>query len=96
MKKIIIAVISFLFIPGIVLAQQTGNKDKKDSVDSWRSYLRSPRLVPINKMDQRKIYKWRNGQKATASGRQAGDRSAKYARVFGDSAMVVSKPQGKK
>lgn len=99
MKKFIIAFVSLLFIPGIGLAQQTENKDKKekeDTVISWHAYIRRPQVVAIKKMDQRKVYRWRNGQKSTASGRQAGDPSAKFARVYGDSAMVVKKPISKK
>ena len=46
-------------------------------------------LVLISDMDQRQIYHWDNGQTSTAAGRQADDPSAKYARVFGDSAVVV-------
>ena len=96
MKKIIIAFISIFFISGTALAQKFESQKTIDSMNSWRKYVRSPQVVPIKKMDQRKIYKWRNGQKATASGRQAGDRTAKWARVYGDSAMVVNILSSKK
>jgi|GEM_PF-5185185 len=48
-------------------------------------------IVEIRHMDQRKIYHWGNGQRATPSGRQADDPKAKFARVFGDSAVVVKR-----
>lgn len=96
MKKIISAFIFLSFIPGTALAQQFESQEKIDSMNSWRTYVRSPQVVSFKKMDQRKTYKWRNGQKSTATGRQAGDRSAKWARIYGDSAMVVNKPSVKK
>jgi len=98
MKTIPVALISLVLIGGTVHAQQrpgvirdtlvtVTNKDTavtKDEVTS--SFF----MIPINQMDQTKIYHWDNGQTATPTGRQAGDPSAVYARVMGDSAIVVS------
>ena len=59
------------------------------------------RMIPVSRMDQRKIYNWRNGQKSTAIGRQAGEEHLNYAIVYGDSAVAVygadldKDPQGK-
>lgn len=96
MKKIKILAIFLMIIPGIVIAQQKDTESKTDS--SQAEITRKPfsKVVRIKDMDQRKIYNWEDGQRSTATGRQAGDRKAKYARVFGDSAIVVRKPSKNK
>ena len=71
---------------GVVQAQEENHDDPVET-------RRTGRLVRIVDMDQRKIYHWANGQKATPSGRQAGDPDAIYARVIGDSAVVVRKEE---
>lgn len=63
--------------------------DKFDTINASNAFVQSPGIISISQMDQRKIYRWGNGQSSTAAGRQAGDPTAKYARVFGDSAVVV-------
>ena len=90
MKKIPVAAISLVFIPGIVQAQQTNLKGKTDTTVNKNEFNLVAQVIPISEMDQRKIYRWDNGQGATPSGRQAGDPSARYARVLGDSAVVVN------
>ena len=96
MKTIPVALISLVLIGGTVHAQRTGvirdttvtqiNRDTavvKDGVANMTT------MIPISQMDQTKNYRWDNGQTATPSGRQAGDPLAVYARVIGDSAIVV-------
>lgn len=61
------------------------------TIDS-RGFETGSRVVAITDLDQRKIYRWENGQRSTASGRQAADEWARYVRVFGDSAVVVPGP----
>lgn len=51
--------------------------------------MRRSKIIPISQMDQRKIYHWGDGERSTPTGRQAKDSSAKFARVYGDSAIVV-------
>lgn len=89
MKKPGVIIILLAAMPVISKAQEkktnTGpDKDMKNS-ESARSYP----LIPISQLDQRRIYNWGNGQKATAMGRQAGDAKAKYVKLMGDSAVVV-------
>lgn len=88
MKKLIVIIILLAAVPVISGAQEkkTGTEPDKDMK---KSESRSYPLIPITQIDQRKIYNWGNGQKATAMGRQAGDAKAKYVKLMGDSAVVV-------
>lgn len=95
MKKIIPFAISLAFLPGVLLAQQTNPDHTKDSTVKNQAALRGA-IVSFRKLDQRKIYHWANGQRSTPTGRQAGDPTANFAEVFGDSAVVVSGPIVKK
>jgi hypothetical protein len=90
-KKITSVLLSLVFIPGIILAQQTRTKHKGDSTENKSVFMSGSKVIPISQMDQSKIYHWANGQRSTPSGCQAGDPSAIYARVLGDSAVVVRK-----
>jgi hypothetical protein len=91
MKKTFI-IIFLVFIPGMIWAQQTESARKTDSAIQTRP-AREGRVLTFRDLDQRKIYRWGNGQKATPSGREAGERLGKYVRVFGDSAIVVKEPR---
>ena len=62
---------------------QKSNERKKTNFE------KRSKLVLIKDMNQRRIYSWQDGQRSTASGRQALDPSAVYARVYKDSAVVV-------
>ncbi len=96
MKKIIPLVLSLVIIPGIIMAQQNKRSEKKDSSQNKSSFMSRSNVILISKMNQRKTYNWATGQRATPSGRQAGDRYAIWARVLGDSAIVVKNPYAKK
>jgi hypothetical protein len=87
MKKIIATEISLMFALGLLRAQQ--EITRMDSTGTRYSTTQFGGIIAIREMDQRKIYRWDNGQSSTAAGRQAGDASANYARVFGDSAVVI-------
>jgi len=92
MKTIPVTVISLVLLQGIIYAQETKSAVAKDTVTTVVSKdTAAPiySMIPISQMDQTKNYRWDNGQTATPSGRQAGDASAIYARVIGDSAIVV-------
>ena len=88
MKKTILLAFGLALVSGIVQAQEE-NQNQNDPIEERRA----GRLMRIVDMDQRKIYHWANGQKATPSGRQAGDPDAVYARVIGDSAVVVKREE---
>lgn len=92
MKKIKIVAIFLMLIPGIAIAQRKDTEPKTDSSQTENIRKAFSKVVRIKDMDQRKIYNWGDGQRSTPSGRQASDRQAKYARVWGDSAIVVRKP----
>jgi len=89
MKSATIFSFLFLLVPVIVNAQAQ-KKSPKDSV--VRNYSR---VVTFGELDQRKIYHWANGQRATATGREAGEHLSNYVRLIGeDSAIVVKDPKG--
>src|SRR5262245_49379661 len=96
MKTIPVALVCLVFFCGSAHAQRPGvirdtmvTQVKKDSLISRDVVISIPTMIPISQMDQIKNYRWDNGQTATPTGRQAGDPSAVYARVIGDSAIVV-------
>lgn len=78
-----------LFLPLAIAAQQPDKKNKRDTVNSKEGFSTKSKIVPFSALDQHKIYKWENGQKATPAGRKATDSTVRYARVFGDSAVVI-------
>lgn len=92
MKKISIA--SILMLSTLIVAAQEKNPvSKRDTLSSPRSsFFRHSQLLTFRQMDQRKIYRWGNGQRSTPTGRQAGEVTPKYVRVLGDSAVVVWHP----
>ena len=104
MKKILPAVMFLILIPGIMIAQRTSTHReetpaKKElptetpaTVKNKNTSTEGGNLVLIMQMDQRKIYNWGNGQRSTPTGRVAGEERLRYARVFGDSAVVVKHP----
>jgi hypothetical protein len=94
MKKIPVTVISLVLLQGIIYAQETKSAVAKDAITTVASRdttapIPISSMILISQMDQTKNYRWDNGQTATPTGRQAGDPSAVYARVLGDSAVVV-------
>ena len=96
MKIIPVALICLVFFCGTVHAQRPGiirdtivTQVKKDTAMTRDIVTSITTMIPISQMDQTKNYRWDNGQTATPTGRQAGDPSAVYARVIGDSAIVV-------
>ncbi len=95
MKKIVIVAAGFVFIPGVVMAQSREPVIKPDSLNN-NSFHNDARLVTFSQMDQRKIYHWGNGQRSTATGREAGELSSGYVLVLGDSAVVVGGPYWKR
>jgi len=78
-----------LLLPLAIAAQQPGKKNKRDTLNSNESFSSKSKIVPFSALDQRKIYKWENGQKTTPAGRKSTDSSIRYVRVFGDSAVVI-------
>lgn len=89
MKTIIISLLMLAFAPAVLHAQQHDAKSKDSTNNTGGQFLNRSKIIPISQMDQRKIYHWRNGERSTPTGRQAKDSSAKFARVYGDSAVVV-------
>ena len=96
MKIIPVALICLVFFHGTVRAQRPGvirdtlvTQPKRDTAVTRDVVTSIPTMILISQMDQTKSYRWDNGQIATPTGRQAGDASAVYARVIGDSAIVV-------
>src|SRR6185295_5600120 len=96
MKRIPVAFFSLVLVGGIAHAQRASvirdtlmTQVKKEAVSTSDVVTSIPTMIPISQMDQTKNYRWDNGQTATPTGRQAGDPSAVYARIIGDSAIVV-------
>ncbi len=96
MKTIPVALISLVLFGGAVHAQRTSvirdttvTQVSRDSAMTKDTAVNFPTMIPINQMEQTKNYHWDNGQTATPTGRQAGDPSVLYARVIGDSAIVI-------
>ena len=87
----------FVFIPTIIMAQPPHPIVKKDTLRKNKpAFIANSRLVTFSQLDQRKIYHWANGERSTPTGRQAGEPTSGYVRVFGDSAVVVPDPFRKK
>ncbi len=84
MKKIILSFLSIALFAGVCHAQE--EQETKPVVPEIRKV---GKLIRISEMDNRKIYNWGNGQRSTPTGRQADEPTAEFARVFGDSAVVV-------
>ena len=98
MKTIPVALISLVLFGGTVHAQRTSpvirdtvmtQVSRDTAVDKDVATTGISTMIPISQMIQTKNYRWDNGQTATPTGRQAGDPAAVYARVIGDSAIVV-------
>jgi len=96
MKTIPVALISLVLFGGTVHAQRTSvirdtmvTQVSRDTAAIKDAVVNIPTMIPISQMEQTRNYRWDNGQTATPTGRQAGDPSAVYARVIGDSAIVV-------
>ena len=69
---------------------QTQKKPRQDSLTTNHSHV-----VTFNDLDQRKMYSWGNGTRATAAGREAGEQLPNYVKLIGnDSAIVVKDPRG--
>ena len=97
MKKVALIATGFAFIPTVIIAQSTRIIVKKDTLKKNKSaFIANSRLETFNQLDQRKIYHWETGQSATPTGRQAGEYTSRYVRVFGDSAVVEPDPFKKK
>lgn len=92
MKKIIWVVAGFVFLSLSASAQDVPANEVTNPAQSNSRFNMYARVIPISKMDQRKIYNWGNGQRSTPTGRWSGTRNVYYAKVFGDSAIVVNKP----
>lgn len=95
MKKKVTFLTGFSFIPVILFAQShlpTVNPDKLTK----KSFMAASKLMTFRQMDQRKIYHWATGERSTPTGRQAGEPTSGYVRVFEDSAVVVANPYLKK
>jgi hypothetical protein len=89
MKNVTIFAILFLVI-SVSADAQTQTKPVKDTVDRKYSHV-----VTFSELDQRKIYRWGNGTRATATGREAGEHLPNYVKLTGDdSAIVVKGPKG--
>jgi hypothetical protein len=98
MKTIVIALLSLVFAPAILHAQQQQQDPKSSgSAEGVRNqFMKHSKVIPISQMDQRKMYRWSDGEHATPTGRQAKDSSAKFARVYEDSAVIVRPSEEKK
>ena len=89
MKNAVIFSVIFLFT-GLCAHAQTQNKSSNDSLSK-----KSSPIVTFSELDQTKIYHWANGQRATATGREAGEHLPNYVKLIGDdSAVVVKGPKG--
>lgn len=89
MKKKWIAFAIMIAAPSFVWAQEM----RTETMPAKRS---STLVIPISQMDQSKIYNWGNGQRSTPAGRQAGEKNVRFAKVMGDSAIVVSRREARK
>lgn len=92
MKKMIVVTAGLMLLPVIIMAQKTISDFKSDTLKKKNAFILKSRLLTFSQLDQRKIYHWDNGQASTPAGRQAGEVTPKYVRVYGDSAAVVWDP----
>lgn len=92
MKKMVVVAVGLMLLPAIIIAQKAIPAIKKDTLKKKNAFILKSRLLTFSQLDQRKIYHWDNGQASTPTGRQAGEVTPKYVRVYGDSAAVVWNP----
>lgn len=92
MKKYVGIVAGFVLLSMDASAQDVPANEVTSPSQSNSRFNKYARVMPISKMDQRKIYQWGNGQRSTPTGRLSGTRNVHYAKVMGDSAVVVYQP----
>ena len=93
MKTFCLLIALCIATPAIVAAQHTAPNTQRPDSTGTVTNRNVGRLLTFRDLDQRRVYKWKNGQRSTASGRQAEAKGARYVRVWGDSAMVVQNPK---
>jgi hypothetical protein len=93
MKKIETLVASVTFVPALAIAQQNHSSSKADTSKTKSIVANISRVLTFSQLDQRKIYHWANGQRATPTGREAGENVSEYVKLYGeDSAAIVDLP----
>jgi hypothetical protein len=96
MKKNELIFSIIVFAPLMALADPPRLPVKSDTLKNKKTFAADSRVVTFLQLDQRKIYHWANGERSTPTGRQAGERTSGFVRVYGDSAVVVPDPFKKK
>lgn len=87
-KKTIVT--ALMFAPIVAIAQSK-HENKKDSLNNARQTVNRSRIYTFDQLDQRKIFHWANGQRSTATGREAGEHLSNYVMLIGDDSAVVVK-----
>ena len=90
-KTILLALLAGLFSLDSNAQVNERTSTRRDNNNDKTVAGKNSNIMLISSMDQRRIYQWGNGQRATPSGRQADDPTAMFARVLGDSAVVVKR-----
>lgn len=94
--KTIEILLATTLIPALAIAQQNHNSINSDT-SKMKSVNNNSRIPTLSQLDQRKIYHWANGQRATPTGREADENVSKYVKLYGeDSAVIVDPPAIKK
>jgi hypothetical protein len=89
MKKLKTFLTFMMFIPLAIAAQQKFGGHQKDTIKNSNA-AEHPHFLKFSQLDQRKIYHWGNGQRSTATGREAGETLPDRVQLIGsDSAVVI-------
>ena len=95
MKKIETLIVAVTLIPVLAIAQQY-RSSKADSSKTKSSVANNSGILTLSQLDQRKIYHWANGQRATPTGREAGENVSQYVKLYGEDSAVIVDPPVKK
>ena len=97
MKKTEVLIGILFFAPIALIAQTSMPIRQTDTLQNKNEIHPAGRIVTFSQMNQRKIYHWADGQRATPTGREAGEHVPKYVELIGsDSAVVVNGPVKRK
>ena len=96
MKKLEILVVAVTFVPALAIAQQNRSNSNADTSKTKSTLVSKSRILTFSQLDQRKIYHWGTGQRATPTGREACENVSGYVKLYGDDSAVVVDPPVKK
>ena len=98
MKRLIMVVLATGLVAASASAQSGGGQSSRStSISSTGTYKakkgKKTRKAPSETLNNRKIYKWENGQRATPTGHEASPLNGSYQSLKKDTAAVKKKEE---